>query len=546
VAGAPAEEAAGGGGPGSGGAGARQSESGLSRVLDDRHPSSSSEGSPAGEWTPVAVGREAGRNGELRVTERSGDPRASEAGGDFFNAELDRALTSIRKTSEARRSASRRSITGSTSAVAMFVNSTSFTVALGSLIIISAILIGVETHVFSTISYQSSDSPAVKMVFSTLNYIVTFLFTVELGLRLYVYRIDFFVTERWWNCFDLIILLMALAEVALELVVMFAGANQTLFDNGGTAKMMRLIRLTRLLRLVRTFRQLKPLRMLVRSIMAAGRSVFWALLLLIMIIFAFGVILTQAVTEHTAGGTRLDDEDLVSYYGDLYRSMVSLWMAVSGGISWIELTRPLERTGNSLWMVMFLVYILIVYFFILNVVTGVFCQNAIEGAAADLDLTLEAQIREKQIHVERLALLFHELNEGTEDRDMELSHDELQFLLAKPKVQSWFRSLDIDARETWKLFKIIDADDSGSVSIQEFVEGCLQLRGPATRVDVESLKWEIRQAEKRTELMSRQATLQDAERNTMALSEMSTALPRESSVVVSTERNGSSRHAVRI
>ncbi|CAK0847840.1 unnamed protein product [Prorocentrum cordatum] len=142
---------------------------------------------------------------------------------------------------------------------------------------------------------------------------VTFLFTAEMVTRLYVFRIDFFIYERMWNCFDLIILFLALVEIALEIVVRsLAGTENSVFDGGGTAKMMRLIRLTRLLRLVRTFRQLKPLRMLVRSIMAAGKSVFWALLLLFMIVYVFGVVLTQAVTEHTEGGDRIEDDNLIS------------------------------------------------------------------------------------------------------------------------------------------------------------------------------------------------------------------------------------------
>lgn len=380
--------------------------------------------------------------------------------------------------------------------VAQVVHSHNYTLLLSCLIIGSALLIGIETHVTSA-SSQGRKSEQVSMVFSGLNYVVTFLFTVEIVARLYVFRFDFFVTDPWWNLFDLVIVFLAIVEVAMEIIVnSFAESKESMIDSGGMAKMMRLVRLTRLLRLVRTFRQLKPLRILVRSIMAAGKSVFWAFLLLIMIIFSFGVILTQAVTEHTKGGTQVNDDDLISYYGDLVRSMVSLWMAVSGGISWIELTRPLEGTGNSIWTVMFLVYILIVYFFILNVVTGVFCQNAIEGAAADLELTLDFQIREKQVHVERLALLFHEMNQDTEDRDNQLTPEELQLLMVKPKVRAWFKSLEIDARDHRKLFKIIDTDESGGVSIEEFVEGCLSLRGSATRVDVEELKWEIRHAER--------------------------------------------------
>jgi len=300
--------------------------------------------------------------------------------------------------------------------------------------------------------------------------------------------------DRMWNVFDMIILVLALVEIALDIAVqILSGRGRNPFDHGGMAKMLRLFRLTRLLRIVRTVRQLKPLRVLVHSIASASKSVFWALMLLVMIVYAFGVILTQAATEHTEGGARVDDEDLVSYYGDLYLSMLSLWMAVSGGINWNQLTAPLEGTGNATWMMFFLVYITFVYFFVLNVVTGVFCQNAIEGAQQDLDLTIEAQLKEKQVYAERLRMLFDEMNEDY-DADEELTAAVIQEQMAKPKVQSWFNALDIDTKQTWKLFKAIDADGSGRVSVQEFIEGCLQMRGSATRVDVESLKWEIRSA----------------------------------------------------
>ncbi|CAK0876488.1 unnamed protein product [Prorocentrum cordatum] len=86
------------------------------------------------------------------------------------------------------------------------------------------------------------------------------------------------------------------------------------------------------------------------------------------------------------------------------------------------------------------------------------------------------------------------MNADTDALGDGLTVDELHFQLSKPKVQSWFQSLDVDTKQTWKLFKMIDADNSGRVSLEEFVEGCLRLRGSATRVDVESLKWEIRRA----------------------------------------------------
>ena len=40
-------------------------------------------------------------------------------------------------------------------------------------------------------------------------------------------------------------------------------------------------------------------------------------------------------------------------------------------------------------------------------------------------------------------------------------------------------SLGISTDDVWTLFMLIDNDDSGMVDIEEFVSGCMQLRGPA-------------------------------------------------------------------
>jgi hypothetical protein len=162
------------------------------------------------------------------------------------------------------------------------------------------------------------------------------------------------------------------------------------------------------------------------------------------------------------------------------------------------LTAPLQETGSIWWMMLFLLYITFVYFFVLNVVTGVFCQNAIEGAQTDLDLTIEAQLKEKQVYADRLKMLFEEMNEDYDSTEG-LTAIDIYEQMEKPKVQSWFKALDIDAKQTWKLFKVLDQANSGVISLQDFIEGCLQMKGSATRVDVESLKWEIRAANKRAE-----------------------------------------------
>lgn len=45
-------------------------------------------------------------------------------------------------------------------------------------------------------------------------------------------------------------------------------------------------------------------------------------------------------------------------------------------------------------------------------------------------------------------------------------------------------SLGISTDDVWTLFMLIDNDDSGMVDIEEFVSGCMQLRGPAKSLQV--------------------------------------------------------------
>merc|ERR1719424_1476737 len=157
-------------------------------------------------------------------------------------------------------------------------------------------------------------------------------------------------------------------------------------------KVLRLLRLARLLRIVRTIREFRPLRVLVHSILFAGRSVIWALVLLIIIMYAFGIALSQAVVDHASEHGIPEDDDLMKYFGTLGLAMMSLGMAVAEGISWHIFTDALKTVGNGEWVAVFMVYIAFVYFAVLNVVTGVFCQNAIESASQDLDMVIQSQV----------------------------------------------------------------------------------------------------------------------------------------------------------
>lgn len=47
------------------------------------------------------------------------------------------------------------------------------------------------------------------------------------------------------------------------------------------------------------------------------------------------------------------------------------------------------------------------------------------------------------------------------------------------EVRAIFESLDLRARDSWTLFKLLDEEGNGDINLREFMEGCLRLRGPA-------------------------------------------------------------------
>ena len=143
-------------------------------------------------------------------------------------------------------------------------------------------------------------------------------------------------------------------------------------------RIIRVTRIAKTVRLLHIFRFILALRMLVTSIINTLKSLLWALILLMLIIYVFAVLFAQAVDSYmTNGDPAIPTHDLQvlnMYYGSLGRTMLHLFMSIAGGISWVELVGPLEKISIA-WVLLFLFFISFTYFAVLNVVTAVFCGS---------------------------------------------------------------------------------------------------------------------------------------------------------------------------
>ncbi|CAE7376338.1 Scn11a [Symbiodinium sp. CCMP2592] len=373
---------------------------------------------------------------------------------------------------------------------------------------LSAVMVGAQVNEAAANAHiPGHQSPA---YFNIVNHALTLCFLVELLTRMFAYGKEFVLSEdRGWNMLDCVIVGCAVGEFVLDVGYAFASGMR---DESGTdlsiMKAMRVVRILRLVRVVRVVRFFRALRVLIASIVHTLKSVVWALILLFLIMYTFGILFTHAYTDYTSHkastGTIADmtctepstECELRSYFGSVLVSILLLFAAISDGISWISLITPLwEASGDTgVWLIMFLAYIALVEFAVLNVVTGVFCQNAIESASLDQEMVIETQLKSKQLYTDQVCDLFHLMDEGKKG---ELTAIAFEQHINDPQVAAYFRALDMDLNNVWKLFTLLDPDGSGTIDLQEFVEGCLKLRGPATRLDMELVLSVARSSAKR-------------------------------------------------
>merc|ERR1719156_143848 len=92
--------------------------------------------------------------------------------------------------------------------------------------------------------------------------------------------------------------------------------------------------------------------------------------------FMFGVGVMQIAAEELAKPDHELNPNLVMYfYGSLPRTVFTLYCTISGGIDWNDTVEPLITISPAIAL-FFSVYIAFAVFCVLNIVTGVFVENA--------------------------------------------------------------------------------------------------------------------------------------------------------------------------
>ncbi|MGW0517404.1 ion transporter [Crossiella sp. NPDC003009] len=202
------------------------------------------------------------------------------------------------------------------------VDSTRFQQLIVAVIVINAIVLGLQTVPAIERKYGS--------IVDTVDQWALGVFVVELALRLYAHGREFFRDP--WSCFDLLIVLISLAP----------------FAHGSSV--LRALRIIRVLRLLSV---LPNLRRVVAALLSAVPAVLSIVAVLTLLLYVAGVMATNLYGTAPGG-----------YFSDLGASMLTLFQIITGD-AWSDVMREVMTEYPLAW-IFFVGFVLLGTFTVLN------------------------------------------------------------------------------------------------------------------------------------------------------------------------------------
>eukprot|EP00931_Biecheleriopsis_adriatica_P102912 TRINITY_DN77815_c0_g1_i1.p1 TRINITY_DN77815_c0_g1~~TRINITY_DN77815_c0_g1_i1.p1 ORF type:complete len:654 (+),score=136.59 TRINITY_DN77815_c0_g1_i1:34-1962(+) len=357
-----------------------------------------------------------------------------------------------------------------------------FTIA----IVTNCILIGVQVEYTAVV--QDEPTP---YAFFVLNVVYTILFTIELVVNLAAQgcRMFWYTSDWYWHCLDLFIVIFSLTEIAIDVMIQSSDVGSMSTGQLRIIRVLRIARMARVAKIMRVVKALRSLRTLCYSIMCTLKSLAWALVLVGLIVYVFAILFTDAVVSHLAenpGPWDVDSSEFLlnRYFGTLHRSMHCLFRCMSGGITWNEAAEALS-TISWLWVYMFTAFISFCCFAVLNVMTGVFCQSALESAQRDQEIAVQNVMLNRQRFEDMLMDLFQQIDEDGSGR---ITISEFEDHFQDEAVRCLLHSLELEVGDAWTLFMMLDQDGDHDIDAEEFLDGCMHLKGNAKAIEVAKLK----------------------------------------------------------
>jgi len=315
--------------------------------------------------------------------------------------------------------------------------------------------------------YQARGTAPNATMFFIGDTIFTIIFVLEICCRFFAYKKkqDFWRDPQlWvWNIFDLCLIILMIFETWIMLLL-----------NDIDVPSLSILRMLRLLRISRLFRMIPELALMIKSMVAALKSVSSTLLLAVAIMYVFSIILTEwflnsDMVNQPCNPVEFDDglEDVCFeiYFGNIEYSLLTMIQLLIFDDTF-NLIRPAMR-ANKMMGVILIIFIFLAAFLVLNMLIGVICEIVASTTSREKDQILQQRVKE----------VF-----GLLDTDDNGYLDREEF--AAQQTTEFIGMLGLSKQVVEDAFDLIDSDQSGTLELQEFVDIVFKLMHPPDSIDL--------------------------------------------------------------
>ncbi|CAE6909917.1 Scn10a [Symbiodinium natans] len=311
-----------------------------------------------------------------------------------------------------------------------------------------------------------------------------------------------------WNSFDFFCLLLSFTDSLLFFLLLAEAINFSM----NSASLIKVLRLARLLRLVRTlhYEFFNELRLIILGVFSGLRVLFWAIVLLFVLIYVFGI-----------GMATIAGQDQVEF-ATLQSSMFTIFRCLTEGCAGYD-GRPLTETlrietfrdWSGVIMICYILVFMLVSVGVFNLIMAIFLDNVVSQQNIRKQKEISETALKAEVNIKRVvAQIISEedgcdiIEQDIDKLDMRSQSKVLERALSKASVTvsrdrflTWLDHEDftevlegafIDTSIRAQLFDILDADSGGLLSIDELISGLMSMRGDVTKGDIMAMSLKVR------------------------------------------------------
>jgi len=314
------------------------------------------------------------------------------------------------------------------------------------------------------------------------------IYTIELVAKLYVHRLYFFWNEdSALNILDFTLVFTGALDIALRLSNLW---NVTYFRS------LRVVKVAKALRLVRVITGAEALRNIFICIIGSMMNFVWSILMLTVVLYVFSLLLVisagnhlQEIGDDTSDAAESLRSELLLMYGSIQQSMLTLYKATTGGDDWSLSYNAIASTG---WVpsIVYLFFVAFMQIALVNIITGIFVDTALQKLAPDREATALSHHKEKELAAENMRSLWREV---AETDDGYLTTEDFRSGLRGTKIPYQLEDMGLSIDNVSHFFRVLQrhSSEDGKVRINNFVHGCMRLKGAASSYDIQEMRSEI-------------------------------------------------------